>query len=333
MGENPLNMTPAEHEVDLSSRTFEGIVHQSQKEWRERWQNIKSESTLSNLENSEVNPDLSQKYFDRLLDTLPGYVSSETRKHLKETHPTPLYNLVLIDDPRRNKSMHEKSEMKVDYVVPENINNEDDRICYLNGLTALEEIAVDKLSKDIVEYNIKSYATDSGVPMTEASRKVARTVSKVATEGFSGNNAYRNVLKGIAGEKYEDLRQVAAETLMSGDKTKLENFLETNELGTLSEFSINFGRALWNDPEVQRYVAKVVSPGDSSVFATSLFRYGKVYKHYPGVIDLNLLPAAQSLTYGGIHETVHYLAKDSNRSGFIDIKFKKKSSEENSKKA
>lgn len=302
--------------------SFPNLVYKSQEMWRRNWQTIKKESTLSELEENELSSKTSEGLFRMVTDSLPSYIPWQVRDKVVENHPTPLFNIAVISDPRRENALLRHSNLSYEVGVPVEVPEKDTEK-YVLGINALNEIATDKVTEDIVNYQITAASTDVGIPMTENRRRLIRGFSREMQDILTGYKTYRKKVQEALGDKatFAGLKTLVAQSAMSGDNEPVDTFLKDKGKGGLNQFAIELGSSLSTDQKIQKQDKWKERLG---IIATSLFRVGHVYTRYPGVININAAPFPANISYGWVHETVHYLTTDENHFGLFKMQYSEK---------
>lgn len=272
-----------ESEKGNSQSSFSELVRNSQQRW------IEHPGPMLAMDRSHTLPEGFRNWaYQLVLDHLPDYISPEDKQRIRETHPTPIITIGLAEDARYRTASHEGSiDIRPSLPILENIT---DARGYIQGMIALDEIAVDTLTEDIIS-SIAQDIRQNG-PFGNIGARLVES-SSTRRQQYSANmfGEYAvGLLAHRTGQDVTDLRRLLARTAVSGDPTQLHEVLGHMNTMTSDELDIsNLGnlamllggrlQLAYNPPAIQ-------TPSRRELVDRAMGHEGLGNLNYPGVIEL-----------------------------------------------
>ena len=296
---------------------FAKLTELGKLEWKRTWARMKAEDPIKFLQEGGVPTGIGNALFENVKNALPNYISPTKQAEIKDAHPRPLYtSFVLLDPTTFGKVLKGGLEFTwPDVGIPEKELEFHDA-----GLNLLNELAVQKLTADVMNYNIKATSTDLGIPMSETKRETIRKFSHdVAFFRSKSLKMFRGEIANMIGgkNKLDEFEKLIAKSATEHDRSGIDNFLNTVGNNNLDSFAVSLGKHLKKEGGLFWTSQKAWK----NVWTATRHIGGITYIQYPGVINLNL-SSHVSLPQVGIHETLHYLTHDETNFGLKRIKYK-----------
>lgn len=305
---------PPEAKKSKKETDFSTYVQVSQTFWRSQ-----KKAPFETLSQSwELSPKNAQYLFELVLHNLPDYIDKSLKQDIKDSHPTPIIGFSVLKDERAIR--REDKGPYISYLeIPEipDIDSEDGVIAYIKGVEVINEIATDTLALEIMQ-NIPKNEFDT---LNQMFAEIAMNLPRGKDKLIGLPKAEKEIMDIVGESSYEEFKQNLVISMLTGDKSTINQFLEKKELDDLDTIALSLGKNHGYDKRSPAYPSNLTN----RLIRRLLPPVGTTDMGYPGIINIGLMHAIlypHKAPRVVIHELCHYMGDGQNHFGLIKGEYK-----------